>query len=150
MPALSSSGHTSIIVIVVIVTALIAGGLGYFLGNRNLPRTNPVPMSVNPAVEQQNAGKSNTIATQTATAVGKVVKIENNSVTLQGDDGIITGFKLGQKINIYNTSAASSSGVPKVSQNPKDIVLNQKYILSLQLLNGSYFITAMNLVPQTK
>jgi hypothetical protein len=90
-------------------------------------------------VQSPEIGPKSLIKSQQAIAVGKIIKFDNDTLSVQGDDGSTLNFKLSPQINIYKTPAASTSaGLP--SKNRSDIQLNKKAIINLSYQNDGYTV----------
>ncbi len=111
-----SSRHTTALV----VTAIIAGGVGFVIGH------GPVRSS------SQNA---QSLAFQTGTLEGQVTKVSPDSVEIKDTQGQTTSLPLADNVAIYKTSSPSSD--------IKTLDMNTNVHFTVQSFNGIYKIVSV-------
>lgn len=92
-------------------------------------------------------GPESIVKSQQALAMGEVTKKDGTTVTIRGDDGKETSFKLSPTLSIYTISTASATP-PKPTQDIAALKLNKKALIDLQLQGEEYLITAISYVPE--
>ncbi len=131
------------LIILLVVVAIVAGYVGYFIGAKNAKPNmgQPIP-DLTAQLPTTKVAADSIITSQEAVAVGKIVKTEAGSITMQGKDGKIGVFKLATKYNIYPLAATSSAAV-KPSQDVKSIKLNENYLVHLVLQDKDFVATTI-------
>ncbi len=91
-------------------------------------------------------GPESIVKSQQALAVGEITKKDGETVTIKGDDGKETSFKLSPNLSIYSISTTSATP-PKPTQDITALKLNKKALIDLQLQGEEYLITNISYIP---
>ncbi len=139
----------------ILALMLLAGFIGYAVGTVQPPvpsvrgslNNNPIYQTEGPRI-----GPSSIIKSQSAQATGKIVKVDGNGVTIQGDDNKIIAFSLAPKFAVFNVTStnASQSAIPQGNSNREDIKINQPALIYLELQGTQYYITTITYFPVKK
>jgi len=142
------------IVVLFIAFIFLSGYIGYALGSIKPVLPSSTSTNSNPIYQPDSGariGPPSIIQSQQASATGKIVKVDGNGVTIQGDDGQNIAFSLAPKFAIYSINqAASQSATPQGSSNKADIKLNQPALITLELQGTRYYITTITYFPHKK
>lgn len=92
-------------------------------------------------------GPESIVKSQQALAVGEITKKEGETLTVKGDDGQETSFKLSPNLKIYSISTTSATP-PQPTQDKNAIRLNKKALIDLQLQGSEYLITNISYIPE--
>ncbi|MBI2601166.1 hypothetical protein HYW42_04375 [Candidatus Daviesbacteria bacterium] len=92
-------------------------------------------------------GPDSIVKTQQALAVGRITNKDNDGITLRGEDGKESTFKLSPDVSVY-TNSTSSASPPKPTKEKAAIKLNQKAIIDLQLQGEEYLVINISYIPE--
>jgi Na+-transporting NADH:ubiquinone oxidoreductase subunit NqrC len=90
------------------------------------------------------------VRSQQAVAVGKVIKVDNNNISLMGADGQVGTFRLTPQVNVTATTtsaSASTSAALKSKQNISSIKVATNVMLLMTLQNQVYQVTSITILP---
>ncbi len=124
------------------VAVVLAYG-SYMTGFNQAKVTLPKP-SV-PEVKAGKIGPDSIVKSQQALAVGEVTAKNTDSITVKGDDGKTSSFKLSPSVTVATISTGSATAKP---QDRTAIVTNQKALVTLDLQGSDYLVTNITYIPK--
>ncbi len=91
------SKKTPGLILAFVAIAIVAGYLGYWIGTKYGKSAMSPKVDLTAQLPTTKLANDSIITSQEAIAVGKIVKADAGSITMQGRDGKISGFKLASK-----------------------------------------------------
>ena len=109
--------------------------LGFLFGKNNQNISIPLIQN-NQKEDQANA----MFQSQSASAQGTITKVDGNNITFMTDDNKTGTFPLAPRFTIYKFAKSAQA---KAYSDIKDIELDKKAVIGLQLINNTYQITTI-------
>ena len=135
--------------IIWLASAFIGVFVGYTYGvNLNGQPSYPSPSStpVTQQVSGLRVGPDSIIKSQQVVALGEVTKVEQDKLTIKGEDGQEMSMALSSTFNVYPVSTDPKSP-PLPSQDRLDIKLNQRAQIILELEGPQYKVVSISYLP---
>jgi hypothetical protein len=147
MPALPPRNHRDFVILIIALGLMFAAG--FYLGiQQNVLNVQKSVINLSsPKVEYRLQAPS-IIRSEQATAVGTIIKISGDQITVQGDDNSEVTFKLDTTFNLtlpINAKEASKAATPPVpTTDAQKIITGKKAVIFLNLQNHDFVVTGIS------
>jgi preprotein translocase subunit YajC len=127
-----------ILMLSVLILVVLAAIGGYFLGTQNGQKSQIVyqPKEVNSLQKSLGSG----VVAQHATYEGTLIAVNDDKVTVQGNDGQKNSFKLDPKFIAVSDQKNASSSAKESNSAILQSLVGQKVALELALNNSDYLV----------
>lgn len=130
----------TIFIILFLSVISLAIGLGVGYNFKNISAANNQQIQIDPNKPPQ---KKPIFKSQIATIEGSITEVKNNMATITNDQGQSDTFLLSTKLVIYKPEKAGSPRAIS-SADIKQINLNQKALIVLEMIDGNYQIVSIS------
>lgn len=133
---------TSSLVALIVLGLVLAGVVGFSVGKFSYPESSQTSSKTPPLLAVKGA---ELLQTQTASLVGKIIKIEGDNLFIQDSSGKVSDFPVIPTVLV--SKPVGGKLVASQSGGLQNLELNQDVLVNLVAKNGEYIITAITYLP---
>ena len=119
---------------------LASSGASFIVGQSIKPKTNSAPLASISSVKGATLFQS-----QNATIQGKVLKFNDNTLTVQDSKGQTADFAMAKYFSV--SKFPNTSGVASVSASVNSLEINKQAMIVLVVQDGEYRVSSVSYLP---